>query len=376
MSTSGHHERKPGLSVIEAGQQSLSPSVRGVGPRYSEWLPDVLDALLPACEGAVREIAEEHGVVIQEGRVFPSTFRRDVLVDELGIDANNEGYANSIVEWTAKWADRRDLEDDDLPEPAAEIRAWTREVVTSIGTGQAPEGMDRDGLRRGPLRLLAERERTPSVRLTLDGEAWTSLDDTRTGERALSVLDDLADVVDVRIVLSPRLRHHLQREYPEWADENLTESGDTSGGETDPDVDAPTEEERREAYEVLNEWGGQTGRVRLLAGLPPEEARTSAEIASDPEVDVSEGSLYAYLGDLEAEGMIDVDRRSRPHSVSLTPFGEVAQSMILPSYQLKHPAQQDLTTSLIQSGQPRTSTVSRASRAREGGGGDFGPQAA
>jgi hypothetical protein len=149
--TSRQREPEAGISVLEAGQQQLCPSVQAVGPRYSEWLPRILDALLPACGSAVRALADDHDAIITDGRVFPSTFPRDVLVEEYGIDANNEGYANSIVEWTAKWAARRDVDDADLPDPAPELREWCHACVTEIGTGQAPEGMDLDGLRAGPL---------------------------------------------------------------------------------------------------------------------------------------------------------------------------------------------------------------------------------
>ncbi len=44
-----------------------------------------------------------------------------ILVEKYGIDANNEGYANSIVEWTAKWASQRGVDDVDLPDPAPEL---------------------------------------------------------------------------------------------------------------------------------------------------------------------------------------------------------------------------------------------------------------
>ena len=365
-------EREPGISVAQTGQQPLCPTVRGVGPRYSEWLADVLDALLPACESAVRALVDENDAVLEDGRVWPSTFPRDVLVDDLGVDANNEGYANSIVEWTAKWS----AAGDELHSPADDLRDWCHACVTEVGTGQAPEGMDVDGLRRGPLRLLATRERTEALVLYLDGEAWTSLDDKRTGERALSVLSTLADVLDVRLVVSPRLRAHLERAYPEWSDENLTQDRDGSRHAEPPCADAVSEEERADAYDTLDTWGAQTGRVRLLANVPADGSRPTSALTDDPEIGVKEGSIYAYLGDLEAAGFVDVDRRSRPHAVSLTKLGEAAQALILPSYQLKHPAQQDLTTSLIQSGQATTSTVSRARSPREGGPGSSSPQAA
>jgi hypothetical protein len=48
-------------------------------------------------------------------------FPRGILVEKYGIDANNEGYANSIVEWTTKWAPQRGVDDADLPDPAPEL---------------------------------------------------------------------------------------------------------------------------------------------------------------------------------------------------------------------------------------------------------------
>jgi hypothetical protein len=74
--TSRQREPEPGITVLEAGQQQLCPSVQSVGPRYSEWLSRVLDALLPACESEVRALADDHDAIITDGRVFPSTFPR------------------------------------------------------------------------------------------------------------------------------------------------------------------------------------------------------------------------------------------------------------------------------------------------------------
>ncbi|WP_152041152.1 hypothetical protein [Salinigranum salinum] len=65
---------------------------------------------------------DDHGAIITDGRVVSSTFPQDVLVEEHEIDANNGGYANSNAEGTARWTSRRDVDDEDLSDPAPELR--------------------------------------------------------------------------------------------------------------------------------------------------------------------------------------------------------------------------------------------------------------
>jgi len=90
-------------------------------------------------------------------------------------------------------------------------------------------------LAKGPVALHRELDARPTVlTLQLDGEAWTDVDDRRTGVRALAAIAVLADGFDVRVVVSPALHRHLSRRYPNWTECHLGLTASRNGLLTPP----------------------------------------------------------------------------------------------------------------------------------------------
>lgn len=328
-----------GISVLQPGQQPVSDVVSGVGPRFSEWLPELLEALLPAAAGTVDRLARREGET-PTSLLGPDTTSADVDDDErppltgfeerFGVVGAGGRWTPSLVTWMERWwaSDVRDSE-----RPAFEK---TLDVLTGVGTGQSPEDMDLDAMERTFVQLLAHAADAPAVRVVLDGPAWDDLDDRRTGERALDVLATLAEVVDLRLQISPRLEDDLRRRFPEFVDAHLSETRDESRCTSCDGADTSE-------YQTLSEWGAQTGRVRLLAWLPADDKRTVKAVKDAATADVlpfSPNSVDAFVGDLAASGFVDVHHRTTDSNVlSLTDAGRRAQALITDDGRIEHPSQ-------------------------------------
>lgn len=340
-----------GISLAD-GQQRLAPVVTA-GPRYSEWLPDVLEALLSATAATAAD-------VVAGTRLTPHEF----LVEVHGVTAANFSYAPALVRWHHRYAgvDDEDFITHKEGYDQIAVRKELRDLLTEIGTGQEPEDKARDALARGPVAVLALRDEAPALRIALDGEAWIDADDTRTGERALGVLEELGAVVDLDVVASPRLAQYLVETYPDWAGEHLTleRDGPTPDG-------SPSAEDEWTAWEAINEWASGRGRPRLLHHLDAEESRAVPVIKDDPEVDLGASSVDRYLAEFEDAGLVDVDRRRAHNQISLTPLGRAAQGLIDRNYRLLHPQNSRPSGPSYSNGPVvRRSSVSRQ-QARRGG---------
>lgn len=329
---SGHRERESGVSILRPGQSPLAPQVGDVGPRYSEWSADVFDALLPALTDAYDALRREYDAL-------DAWEVHDALLDV------PEPFAAAI----GRYRDTTPTPDDSEEKQAR--RDHVRRVLTRGASGH--DRVSAAVLAAAYADVLEHADETPALVLRLDGAAWTDLDDRRTGERALDLLGQLAESVDVRLMASPRLVDHLRRRYTEWADEHLTDVRDRTPHQAPPNAAARTraggrgEAPRWDAYRILDEWGAQSGRVRLLAELSRTHAREVLDLKADPVVDLKESSVDRYLGDLEAEGLVEVARyTAQSNEVCLTTLGEAAQECIDPAYRLIHPAQTEIQTHL------------------------------
>ena len=96
--TSQPSRSEAGISLVppgSSGQLALeTPVVRRVGPRFTEWLPDVLNALLPAITQTARELAFQYDPrTLQHGR--PYGFAAD-LFDTHGVGTAPDAAIASI----------------------------------------------------------------------------------------------------------------------------------------------------------------------------------------------------------------------------------------------------------------------------------------
>ena len=333
-----HREREPGVSILRPGQSTLAPQVGDVGPRYSEWSADTFDALFSSLTAAYANLRETYDAL-------------DAYeIHESVLDVP-EPFAAAL----GRYHDTEPTPDDSDDKHAR--RDHVRRVLTRGESGY--NRVSSEALAAAYADVLATADETPTIVVRLDGPAWTDLEDRRTGARALDLLGALATSIDVRLMASPRLVEHLHRRYTEWADEHLTDGRDSTPQRASPMADGRTGERvgegggqdaerlRWEAYRILDEWGAQSGRVRLLAALPRTGARTVSDLKADPVLDLKAATVDRYVGDLEAEGLIEVTRyTAQSNEVALTTLGAAGQECLDPAARLIHPAQRDLSTHL------------------------------
>ena len=356
---SGHRERESGVSILRPGQSTLAPQVGDVGPRYSEWSADAFDALFASLTAAYDTLRETYDAL-------DAYEIHDALLDV------PEPFAAAL----GRYHDTEPQPDDSDDKQAR--RDHVRRVLTRGTSGY--NRVSSEQLASAYADVLTHASERPAVVFRLDGPAWTALEDRRTAKRALDLFGELAKSVDVRVMASPRLVETLRRHHSEWCDEHLTDTRDSSPHGPSPTGDSRTktrvgrkeerERARFEAYRLLEEWGAQTGRVRLLADLPRTGARTVSELKDDPVLDLKPATVDRYVGDLEAEGLVTVERRTtQSNAVALTPLGEAGQECIDPGNRLIHPAQTEIQTALLKSTSSHRYSVPRQ-QGREGGEGD------
>lgn len=344
-----------GLSIRQSGQQTLAAQVGDVGPRHSEWAPDVFEALLPDLTAAYRDVRDEYDA-LDAWEVY------DALLDV------PDAFAAALGRWSEQWTDAG----DDLlnTENRERRREHIRRTLTRPASG--PHRCTADALAAAYAEVFATAGRVPTLVCRLDGPAWEELDDRRTGESALDLLATLGDSVDLQLVVSPRLRDHLKRRYGEWVETHLTERRDSPPRRPAPDTDAETT--AWDAWEVLDRWGGQTARVRLLATLEADDSRTVAELKADPRVDVGDATVDRYLArnedddTLATAGFVEIEERTNASNrVRLTEFGETAQRRIDAAYRVFAPNQTELSEYLTESFSTVQVQCSAQSKHGEGG---------
>ncbi|MDL0133440.1 plasmid replication protein RepH [Halobacterium salinarum] len=370
----------PGGNLSTAGL-----TITEVTPRVTEWIPDLLEELLPRSIQSVRKfIRQEDPEVLTHAR-YNTVYRR-LQEETLGFDhqewcsttdiwsdaeAEAVEYVESLVEFAVKYSDVDEDDLDELSEYHQQRCKSLKQTLTTISTGRGPLNAGLEALAKGPVRLHDELDDAPQpITLVLDGELWSKLDDRGTGIRALAAIAVLGSTFDVRLVISPALDAAIERRYPDWYDSHLrlTETRETSSVESAGGDGQPSAEQLEEAWEAIQNLPEESGRLRLLRNLPIEGSRDYRDLKQDDEIDVQAGTVGRYILDLEELGLVDIDRRGQYNSASLTGLGQVAvEQYVTTDYRVIHPTQSTLETHLTPTPQPQASTVYPArSDTREG----------
>ncbi|MDB9249158.1 plasmid replication protein RepH [Halorubrum ezzemoulense] len=347
--------RKRGVRLVSHSTDTSTEGITcpAVSPRLTEWIPALLNKLRPHTERTIREHATTDPWRTSSqllAKILPAWQQtEEPWTDDI---AEAVAYTRAITTLALTYGD----------EPTSTLSLYHQQrytnltdTVTSIGTGRGPVNADLGALAKGPVALHRELDTHPTVlTLLLDGDAWTSLTDRRTGVRALAAIAVLADGFDVRLVASPRVHRHLSKRYPNWSEchLDLTASRDRS-----PHTDHAQTAEA--AWETIRDLDTKPGKRRLLGNLNTEYARSYRDLSNDHAIDVANGTISRYVLDLEARDLVTVDRRGQHNTVQLTDLGKLAVHECLDDTDdLVHPDQRRLDGCLTATPQQSTSTVS------------------
>ncbi|HET7323737.1 MAG TPA: plasmid replication protein RepH [Halococcus sp.] len=362
--TGQRSDAQAGISLVlpsKSTQRTLTtPTVHDIGPRFTEWLPDILDALLPAITQTARELAFQYDPrTINHNRPYrfaAALFDTHGVGTGPGATTPAHPFNDALTKYALSYFD---VDPAELSDRKRELYEYARDEIITVGTRDlpgAPTGLA--ALRETVVPLLAAGDSIPTIVLSLDGPAWEAIDDERTAARALDALVALGEVVDIRLVCSPRLDAHLERTHPDWYDEHLTNAGDTH---RDPAPDEASESALTEAWETVGTFTPGGGRLRLLAALDPTGEREVRDLKADSEIDLSTGAIDRYVRELADEhGLVAIDDRHKFNRVALTDAGQAAQTLIEPDYRTMHPEQARLDSGLTRTRHGATSIVCRA----------------
>ncbi|MDB9250840.1 plasmid replication protein RepH [Halorubrum ezzemoulense] len=325
----------------------------GVTPRRTEWLPELLSELRPRTEATIRNYSRTDSWRTSTAlcsRLHPDwNTLDDAWTDDV---AEAVAYTHAITTLATTY---------DTTEERSRYHQHRHadlvDTVESIGTGRGPVNAGLGALAKGPVALHRELDREPRViTLLLDGAAWTSLEDRRTGVRALATIAVLAHGFCVRVGVSPALQRHLMTRYPQWTEAHLdlTVSRDrspTTGHHQPRRVD--------DAWAAICDLDTEPTKRHLLGCLTDEDARSYTDLTNEPTLDIAEGTISRYVLDLEARDLVTVDRRGQQNTVQLTELGTTAVTACLDDTEaLIHPDQCQLDGRLTGTPQRFTSTVS------------------
>jgi hypothetical protein len=372
-----------------APDRSLSTAgilVSNISPRITEWIPGLLEELLPSSVRLLREfIAQTDPQILSDGR--HSSIVAELCDETLGVthrewasttglwsddEAEAVEYLQSLSDYAVKY---RDTSTEEISNYHQQRQKDLETALTKIGTGKGPLNGGLEALAKGPVALHCKLSETPQpITLILDGESWTDLTDRSTGVRALAAIAVLGSAFDVRLVISPGLEQHLCRRYRSWYDAHLGLTGSLDGS-TQPTVaeaEQSAKSTRQRAWEALQELPEDSGRLRLLGNLPVDGARDYRDLKQDDEIGVTPGTVGRYVLDLEALGLVSIDRSGQYNSASLTSLGQLAAKEFLTGdYRTIHPSQSTLETALTPTPQFGAGTVYRAQASTEGGKGSL-----
>ncbi|OYR84757.1 plasmid replication protein RepH, partial [Halorubrum distributum] len=347
--------RKRGVRLVSHSTDISTEGITcpAVSPRLTEWVPDLLDKLRAHTERTIREhtttdpwrtSAQLLAKILPAWKDTEEPWTDDV--------AEAVAYTRAITTLALTYRD----------EPSSSLSAYHQQrhanltdTVTSIGTGRGPVNADLGALAKGPVALHRELDAHPTtLTLLLDGDAWTSLTDRRTGVRALAAIAVLANGFDVRVVASPRVRRHLVKRYPKWTECHLDLTGSRDGS---PHTGHGQSVET--AWKAIRDLNTEPGKRRLLGNLNYEYARSYRDLTTDHAIDVAEGTISRYILDLEDRELVTVDRCGKHNTVQLTDLGQLAvQQCLDDKNDLIHPNQRRLGERLTGTPQDSTSTVS------------------
>ncbi|WP_128904905.1 plasmid replication protein RepH [Halorubrum amylolyticum] len=326
-----------------------------VTPRRTEWLPDLLAELRAHTKATIRNHSTTGSWRTSTAlcsRLHPrwNSFD-DAWTDDV---AEAVAYTHAITTLATTYDTT-----EELSRYHQQRHADLVDTVESIGTGRGPVNAGLGALTKGPVALHRELDSDPRViTLLLDGAAWTSLKDRRTGVRALATIAVLAHGFCVRVGVSPTLQRHLSARYPQWTEAHLdlTVSRDRS-----PTTGHHQQQSRRvgDAWAAIRDLETEPTKRHLLGCLTDEYARSYADLVQEPTLDIAEGTISRYVLDLEARDLVTVDRRGQRNTVQLTALGTTAVEACLDHAQvLIHPDQRQLGERLTGTPQEVTSTVS------------------
>ncbi|WP_233138831.1 plasmid replication protein RepH [Halorubrum salipaludis] len=353
-----HHPATSSRGVRLASHATGVPtdgiSCPAVSPRLTEWVPRLLDDLTPQTERIIHHTTTEDPWQTSSKlltRIHPGWTDTDHTWNDDMAEA--VAYIRAITMRALTY----DTDTENLSSFHQQRQTDLTKTVTAIGTGRGSVNASLGALAKGPVALHRELDAQPTVlTLQLDGEAWTNLEDRRTGVRALAAIAVLADGFDVRLVVSPALQRHLSKRYPRWTEchLDLTESRERSHQSTThhaQTIDA--------AWNAIRDLDTEPGKRRLLGNLTTTHARRYDELTADNAIDIAAGTVNRYVLDLETRGLVTVDRRGQQHAVQLTDLGKQAVTACLDDdYGLVHPDQRRLDERLTATPQDFTSTVS------------------
>jgi len=334
--------------------------LENVTPARRDWLPDLLEGLLPWMVDAVQEVAERHDPKLlhtPRTGVVP-----EILVEGYGVEAVSGWYAYGAAEFTARLGQKPR---EEWPSRQSDDRPSALDTLVKVGMGYDELNTDIGHLETGPVQLIAIAQSTPRVSLLLDDSAWrnTQRDQRKRGLETISILSKTC-MID--LVASPSLEKFLENRHPGWVDTYLTESTNTPPTDNSTSVSVDSEVDPQSVFKTLRDFTPGGGRLRLLAAVPSEEgkSRKVRDLKTDSRIDLSPGTIGRYYLELEEEhGFITVDGREqydRHNSVTLTPTGRYAQSLLTEDFQIRHPQQSRLTDDLTAPPQLHTGIVSRA----------------
>ncbi|OYR54019.1 helix-turn-helix transcriptional regulator [Halorubrum halodurans] len=347
--------RKRGVRLVSHATDISTEGITcpAVSPRLTEWVPTLLDKLRPQTEKIIREHATTD----------PWQTSSQLLAEILPAwQQTNEPWTDDIAEAVAYTRAITTLALTYGDEPSSSLSPYHQQrhadltdTVTSIGTGRGPINADLGALAKGPVALHRELDAHPTTfTLLLDGDAWTSLTDRRTGVRALAAIAVLANGFDVRVVASPRVRRHLVKRYPKWSECHLDLTGSRDGS---PHTDHIRTVET--AWKAIRDLDTEPGKRRLLGNLNHEYAQSYRDLTTDHAIDIAEGTISRYILDLEDRELVTVDRCGKHNTVQLTDLGKLAVHECLDDTDdLIHPNQRRLDERLTGTPQESTSTVS------------------
>ncbi|KOX95907.1 helix-turn-helix transcriptional regulator [Halorubrum tropicale] len=347
--------RKRGVRLVSHATEISTEGITcpAVSPRLTEWVPALLDKLRPQTERTIREHAATdpwHTSSQLLAEILPAWHQtNEPWTDDV---AEAVAYTRAITTLALTYGD----------DPSSSLSPYHQQrhadltnTVTSIGTGRGPVNADLGALAKGPVALHRELDAHPTTfTLLLDGDAWTSLTDRRTGVRALAAIAVLANGFDVRVVASPRVRRHLAKRYPKWIECHLDLTASRDGS---PHTDHTRTVET--AWKAIYDLDTEPGKRRLLGNLNHEYARSYQDLTTDHAIDVADGTISRYILDLEDRELVTVDRRGQHNTVQLTDLGKLAVHECLDDTDgLIHPNQRRLDERLTGTPQGSTSTVS------------------
>jgi len=311
-------------------------SLNSVTPARRDWLPELLEELLPAMVEAVQEVAERHDPKLLH---MPRTGLVPLaLHDVYGVDAVSGWYPFAAAKFAVCV---RETPIDEWPDRQSDDRPPSLDTLVKVGQGYDELNTSIDHLEPGPVQLIAVGSDTPQVSLSLDEDAWCAAQRAQR-KRGLDTIAILSKAITINLIASPSLEKFLHDRHPEWIETYLTESKKTSPGHAPTSGTIETAAERQAVFEKLKDFTPGGGKLQLLAAIPAEEGeyRELHDLKNDSELNIASGTIGRYYLELEDEyDLLAVDDRGDRNLITLTPAGRYAQTLLTEDSKLLHPKQ-------------------------------------